>query len=925
VAAHLASQTEFTEGAGTDPAVRPQTLSQQPAPSPGEIAPLFPQLEIIECLGRGGMGVVYKARQKSLDRWVALKLVAPERGRDATFAARFQREALALARLNHPNIVTIHDFGQAGPYFFLLMEFVDGMNLRQLVQARRLAPEEALAIVPPLCEALQYAHERGIVHRDIKPENLLLDRDGRIKVADFGVAKLMRDESSAPPDATSSPGPTVDQRSATSENTSGPSPEPAPAPALGSLPAAGTPAYMAPEQKSAPHQVDRRADIYSLGVVLYEMLTGERPTGRIEPPSRKVRLDIRLDQIVLRALEQTPDLRWQTAEELRTELLLVTEHPSPPPRAANAAKSASHPRPEAASAAPPLLEIDRFASLRPWWRGALAGFLVALLILSVTSTIALVLPRAYEARCTLLSSGPPEMLVAEPVLLRLAQELNLAQRWGELPESEVVRQLARRISLRVAANSDVADLRIRAEHSGEAVELARQFTTVACTLVPGTKLLQAPDNFARLVKPNYFALTFVGALLGLFAGVLTTGVYAWTCFRRSSAARSSSPGINPVPVTAPRLAVFLVIASLVLPCGFGAIFYSGLRIHYVADLRDQADRAAAANQALAMAQSRLDRVLQKIAENDRPTAPGGQVDPLAAERVTAELELSQARERERASGVRFHSAPVPSPFLFCLPALLFAIPGTILAWRHLLAIRGRPQPRPQQFAGMVGALTWPLLVGCATAGSLVFLLLNHGRWVLPGLSAALLTMAALSLWSVRRTLQWCDGPTAYPSPAANPFHRERILWRRALVVGGLVLVALVWMGRSPRAPDPIAPPSDYSAAANEPVNSPPVVSVPMPETAKPEVTPTPTAGEPAGLSDRRSRIVEAERQVLHEQYKKILSELLTTEQNLEMLTAGVEAAGPQLEQRATAYRQKIRVLGEQREALRRRLEASFTP
>src|SRR6185369_13529797 len=146
-----------------EPAATGKTLS------PAELAPHFPQLEILEYLGRGGMGVVYKARQKSLNRFVALKLLAPERVTDAKFAERFAREAQALAALNHPHIVTVHDFGQAGGYYFLLMEFVNGVNLRQLLQAKKLTPEEALAVIPPLCDALQYAHEQGIVHRDIKP------------------------------------------------------------------------------------------------------------------------------------------------------------------------------------------------------------------------------------------------------------------------------------------------------------------------------------------------------------------------------------------------------------------------------------------------------------------------------------------------------------------------------------------------------------------------------------------------------------------------------------------------------------------------------------------------------------------------------------------------------------------------------------
>jgi len=268
--------------------------------APEELAPHFPHLEILECLGRGGMGVVYKARQKTLNRFVALKLLAPERVRDAKFAERFTREAQALAALNHPNIVTIYDFGQAGGFYFLLMEFVDGVNLRQLLRARKFTPEEALAIVPPLCDALQFAHDRGIVHRDIKPENLLLDKDGRVKVADFGIARML-----GAADAGGNAGESAAPENATQTTV-------------------GTPGYSAPEQKTDPQRVDNRADIYSLGVVFYEMLTGELPGKRIEPPSRKVHIDVRLDEVVLRALEKNPELRYQQVSEVKTMVETIT-------------------------------------------------------------------------------------------------------------------------------------------------------------------------------------------------------------------------------------------------------------------------------------------------------------------------------------------------------------------------------------------------------------------------------------------------------------------------------------------------------------------------------------------------------------------------------------------------------------------------
>lgn len=286
------------------------TATQPPLP-PDQIAPHFPQLEILACLGRGGMGVVYQARQKTLNRLVALKLLAPERVNDPKFAERFAREAQALARLNHPNIVTIHDHGQAGGFYYLLMEFVDGVTLRQLLQASRVEAREALAIVPQICDALQFAHDHGIVHRDIKPENILLDRVGRVKVADFGLAKIVgRDAPGAHPDGEGPPAYPPDQSSLTDVSR-----------------VLGTPQYMSPEQIAAPGAVDHRADIYALGVVFYQMLTGELPGRNLEPPSRKVRIDVRLDEVVLRALEQEPQLRYQKVSALKTQVETIAETP----------------------------------------------------------------------------------------------------------------------------------------------------------------------------------------------------------------------------------------------------------------------------------------------------------------------------------------------------------------------------------------------------------------------------------------------------------------------------------------------------------------------------------------------------------------------------------------------------------------------
>ena len=321
MALNLATQTEAPTGEVGPDGTKLAPPKPEPPPPLEEIARRFPQLEILKCLGRGGMGVVYKAHQPRLNRFVALKILAREKEQDPRFAERFTREAQALARLNHPNIVTIYDFGEADGLYYLLMEFADGLSLRQLLQTRKLAPEEALVIVPAICEALQYAHQQGIVHRDIKPENILLDKQGRVKIADFGIAKLLggqgRLESL-----------TGDQQ------------------------VVGTPHYMAPEQVEKPGIVDHRADIYSLGVVFYEMLTGELPLGKFAPPAHMVKMDVRWDEVVLHALEKEPARRYQQVSQVKTDVETIARAEGkgpqgqpepvvePPPALATAAETA---------------------------------------------------------------------------------------------------------------------------------------------------------------------------------------------------------------------------------------------------------------------------------------------------------------------------------------------------------------------------------------------------------------------------------------------------------------------------------------------------------------------------------------------------------------------------------------------------------
>lgn len=257
------------------------------APSIAVLAPHFPGLNIHELIGRGGMGSVYRATHLKLERDVALKILPQELAGDPAFVERFEREARALAMLDHPNILRVHDSGQTGDWCYLITEFVDGANLRELMDQGQLSPHETLRLVPAICEALQFAHDHGVVHRDIKPENLLLDQDGNVKIADFGLAKVSAE---AADNLTRS-----DQ-------------------------ALGTAHYIAPEQMRASADVDHRADIFSLGVVFYELLTGQLPRGNFQPPSRHGRMPRNLDRVVMRSLERDPRRRYQSALDLKRDV-----------------------------------------------------------------------------------------------------------------------------------------------------------------------------------------------------------------------------------------------------------------------------------------------------------------------------------------------------------------------------------------------------------------------------------------------------------------------------------------------------------------------------------------------------------------------------------------------------------------------------
>lgn len=297
---------------------------------------LLPQYDITALIARGGMGAVYKATQRALKRAVAIKVLPPEMGEDRSdlqFAARFQQEAQAMAQLSHPNIVAVFDAGEVvvgrvvpqapfpvarqaedsapspsasgerrledqPPYLRLLyfvMEYVEGTDVGRVIATEgRIDPQRAVQIVAAVCEALAFAHEGGIVHRDIKPSNIMIDRKGRVKVVDFGLAKT-----------------------ASLETT----------PMTRSDVAMGTPDFVAPEALIPGMEMDGRADIYAVGVMLYQMLTGKIPRGRFELPSGLIpQVDVRFDAIVDRAMQTDREKRYSTALEMKRDVECVFQH-----------------------------------------------------------------------------------------------------------------------------------------------------------------------------------------------------------------------------------------------------------------------------------------------------------------------------------------------------------------------------------------------------------------------------------------------------------------------------------------------------------------------------------------------------------------------------------------------------------------------
>ncbi len=267
-------------------------------PTLEEMQAMLPQYQFVSLLGRGGMGAVYKAVQVSLDRAVAVKVLPGDLidDTDAQFAERFKNEARTMAKMNHPSIVNVYDFGETQTgLLFIVMEFIDGTDVSKMIMSQGKLPEDyALSITAHVCDALNYAHRNGVIHRDIKPANILINMDGAVKVADFGLAKQS--------DAGMS--------GLTKTNM-----------------AMGTPDFVAPEALIPGVPLDGRADLYAIGVMLYQMLTGEIPRGMWTMPGMKLGTDPRFDAIIGKAMQTDREVRYQSAAELRKDLDTILTTP----------------------------------------------------------------------------------------------------------------------------------------------------------------------------------------------------------------------------------------------------------------------------------------------------------------------------------------------------------------------------------------------------------------------------------------------------------------------------------------------------------------------------------------------------------------------------------------------------------------------
>ncbi len=359
------------------------------APEPADLAPLFPGYDIQGLIATGGMGAVYRAVQRSLDRTVALKILPMEFSQDAAFCAGFEAEAKAMARLNHPNLIGVFDFGEVNGMLFIIMEYVPGQSVYHSAYGQAIDQKEVIRLVSGICDGLAHAHENGIIHRDIKPSNILLDLNTQPKIGDFGLARPM------------------DRKIEEGEEIF------------------GTPHYTAPEVVNSPHSVDYRADIFSVGVLLHELLTGKLPAQDPRPPSAIIHCDARFDNIVKKATRPLPAARYSNAAEISKELQAI---------ATSLEQKSRHVAP---AAAPRRVNPGRSYSAKPEKSGS--STMVLLLIAGVAGVAAYSFlskkpPAKSEAPVVVVPQASPEPpVVAEPPKPAVQKEPEVAQNTTPAP------------------------------------------------------------------------------------------------------------------------------------------------------------------------------------------------------------------------------------------------------------------------------------------------------------------------------------------------------------------------------------------------------------------------------------------------------------------------------------------------------------
>ena len=361
------------------------------APEVEEVARLFPNYEILGLIACGGMGAVYHAIQSSLERPVAIKILPREFSTDAEFRTGFESEAKAMAKLNHPNLIGVYDFGEVEGLLFIVMEFVAGQSLYHAAHGCAVEHADAITLVIGVCHGLAHAHEYGILHRDIKPSNILLDGQMNPKIGDFGLARALERQ--------------IEEGEQIF----------------------GTPGYTAPEVLHPPFTIDQRADIFSVGVMLHELLTGHLPGVDTRPASQICGCNQRLDAVIQCATHPDPNRRYAAAMDLAKELVSIAAMPyrtlrtgAPPSRIKPVRGVSAVSRPvhralsrQATAGTPPRPQGQFHQTIKPTKQSSGSGLVIFLVIAAVIAVVGFLFLKGNQDEATVPKSPPHNPAVAE--------------------------------------------------------------------------------------------------------------------------------------------------------------------------------------------------------------------------------------------------------------------------------------------------------------------------------------------------------------------------------------------------------------------------------------------------------------------------------------------------------------------------------